>query len=158
MSKFEIHDNAEAIRFDGHDREVEARARLEEYTDSELLDMFRTIQSIHGDNEWCDTFTEYEVDDWFSCSSPSDIARAFEGVSIDGLMRYNGNGNIENVTEEELEQEARSYCSDLVWWVVNGYYSDLDLIADDAELFDGWDDIDRADDDEEKQEIIDNFQ
>jgi len=93
------------------------------------LDVARELNSWYGNQEWCDAWDPEEYID--NCvteaESAKELIRAmyYGGATInDELWRINGYGNLEGVTESELEEEASDYARD---------------IAD--ELEDHWDDI-----------------
>lgn len=87
---------------------------LQENT-SELLQACREANSYNGQFDFCDYYEDIEeVCDFMS---GYELARAIiygDVTNVIDPVRFNGYGNLENVTEYELEQEALDYIDELL--------------------------------------------
>lgn len=87
---------------------------LQENT-SELLQACKDANSYNGQFDFCDYYEDIEeVCDFMS---GYELARAIiygDVTNVVDPVRFNAYGNLENVTEYELEQEALDYIEDLL--------------------------------------------
>ena len=95
---------------------------LEEMSDSELLDVFREA------NRWDGSFDFVDAFDFEELASMTNNAYEFgrsivygDVTNINDPVRYNAYGNLESVSENNLELEARGYIDDLVNWLGDNY-------------------------------------
>ena len=85
-----------------------------------LLEMAREINAYDGNEDWADTFSIEDADDYMTLT-PSEILRAIffgdieDGVGYsDAQIRFNGYANIEIVSNYTLEKEAWGYKDDIL--------------------------------------------
>lgn len=129
-------------------REDCARCMLEtNYTEAELLDFYRAANSWDGSFEFVDT---WYLEDLIDCCAgdTKSLVRLVEDVAscdrlnVYDLLRYDSLGNLEAVTESDLETEATDNLEDLAWWIVNdsgAHYVIDELDPEDQEIFEAWD-------------------
>lgn len=82
-------------------------------TTDKLLGMARELNQWDGSQDWADTFSLEDADDYLTGVAPSEILRSlFFGNIEDGVIysdaqvRYNGCGNLEVISSYALANEA----------------------------------------------------
>ena len=149
-------DNNVAIKLESYEeRKAEIVSRLKDYLNEDLLDIYREAMSYDGSFDFCDAF---DLEDLISMTDNKyELVRSIiygDVKSIDGMVRYNAYGNLESVTEYDLQWECEDYIDDLAEWLMDNYDNTNSLYEDDKELFEAWWDIDhdQYDWDEEEEE------
>ena len=136
----------DAIELTAYDeRKAEIESRLADYTDEDLLRLFRDANIYDGSFDFVDAFDSDYIDDYLCDMKPYDImCRVVFGKveTVNAMFRFNAYGNLESVSEWELRQECRESICDMAAWLVDGWYNVDGLYEDDKELFEAWDDID----------------
>lgn len=139
-----------AIKLKDEERKAEIIDRLKEYEGKDLLSICRDASCWDGSFEDLDAFDAEDVGEYvntddaygFMCSI------VFGNVeNVNAMLRFNAYGNLESVSEWDLEQEAISQIDDIADWLMDNYDQTYSLYGEDEELFDAWDNIDRYGDD-----------
>lgn len=150
-------DNHEAIKLTGDARKAEIESRLMDYLNDDLLRLFRDANSWDGYFDFADAF---DIEDL--CSMVDDKYELVRSViygdvtNVNDMVRYNAYGNLESVSEWDLEKECQDSICDMAGWLMDNYYHVDSLYEEDKELFEAWDDIDHDrydwDEDEDEEE------
>ena len=95
---------------------------LEEMNDSELLDVFREAYLWDGSFDFVDVFDFEELASMTNDTYEFGRSIVYGDVTnIIDPVRYNAYGNLESVSENELELEARDNVDDLANWLEDNY-------------------------------------
>lgn len=71
------------------------------------------------------------------------------------MLRFNDYGNLENVSQHELEEEAANSTSEITSWLIDNWHQiDVGLYDEEFELLGAWEDLDNLDTTEEKEEYM----
>lgn len=149
-------DNSKAIRLESYEeRKAEIIIRLNGYLNEDLLNIYREAMSYDGSFDFCQVIDLEELIS--ETDNKYELIRSIiygDVKSIDGMVRYNAYGNLESVTEYDLQWECEDYIGDLAEWLMDNYDNTDSLYEDDKELFEAWWDIDhdQYDWDEEEEE------
>ena len=149
-------DNTVAIKLESYEeRKAEIIIRLNDYLNEDLLSIYREAMCYDGSFDFCDAFDLEELIGMVD--NKYELVRSIiygDVKSIDGMVRYNAYGNLESVTEYDLQWECEDYIDDLAEWLMDNYDHVSGLYEDDKELFEAWWDIDhdQYDWDEEEEE------
>lgn len=142
-----IHNFEDAIKLTGEERKNEIIERLKDYNGKDLLSICREAHSWNGSFDFADVF---DIEDLCSMMSAYDVARSIiygDVTNVNDMVRFNAYGNLENVSEWDLEEEARDNIDEIADWLMDNYDQTYSLYSDDAELFEAWENIDRYGDD-----------
>ena len=142
----------DAIKLTGDERKAEVVNRLNDYLDSDLLNICREANSYDGSFDFADA---YDLEDICSCVDAYEVARSIiygNVESVNDMVRYNAYGNLESVCEWDLEKEARDQIDEIADWLMDDWSEAYSLYDDDKELFDAWWDIDHDQYDWDKEE------
>lgn len=150
-------DNHEAFKLTGDARKAEIESRLADYLNDDLLRLFRDANNWDGYFDFVDAF---DIEDL--CSMVDDKYELVRSViygdvtNVSDMVRYNAYGNLESVSEWDLEKECQDSICDMAGWLMDNYYHVDSLYEEDKELFEAWDDIDHDrydwDEDEDEEE------
>lgn len=136
-------DNQEAIKLTGDARKAEIISRLNDYESKDLLNICRDANCYDGSFDFCDAF---DIEDL--CSMADDKYELVRSViygnvtNVMDMVRYNAYGNLESVTEWDLEKECEESIDEIADWLMDNYNNTDSLYSDDEELFETWWEID----------------
>ena len=95
---------------------------LEEMSDNELLDVFREAHLWDGSFDFVDVFDFEELAGMTNDTYEFGRSIVYGNVTnIIDPVRYNAYGNLESVSENELELDARDNVDDLADWLEDNY-------------------------------------
>ena len=137
----------DAIKLKDDERKSEIIERLKDYNGKDLLSICREACSWDGSFDFADA---YDIEDLCSMMSAYDVARSIiygDVTNVNDMVRFNAYGNLENVSEWDLEEEARDNIDEIADWLMDNYNKTYSLYSDDEELFEAWENIDRYGDD-----------
>ena len=110
-------DNQEAIKLTGDARKAEIISRLNDYESKDLLNICRDANCYDGSFDFCDAF---DIEDL--CSMADDKYELVRSViygnvtNVMDMVRYNAYGNLESVTEWDLEKECEESIDEIADW------------------------------------------
>ena len=99
--------------------ETRIAAELQEMTDDDLRQVYYEAQAWDGSFDFLDT---YDIEDIADMLSGYELARAIiygDVTNICEPVRFNGYGNLENVSEWEIDSEAQDNIPELAYWLVD---------------------------------------
>jgi len=94
-------------------------AELENMEDAELLAVFQCANSYDGCFDWCDAF---DIEEVVEMMDKYEIARSIIYGNVTNIcepVRFNGCGNLENVSVYQLYDEAHDNVSELAYWLLD---------------------------------------
>lgn len=138
-----IMENEKAIWLTGDGRVNEVVDRLRDYRDSDLLYLYREANSYDGSFEFAYTFDVSDLTCIFD--NTNDLVHAIIHGNVTNItdeVRFDGNGDLESVTEEALYADCEAFIEELAEWLMNNHSQVDGLYTEDEELFNKWQEID----------------
>ena len=91
----------------------------------ERLEICRNINSYDGSMDWADS---WDLEEIASFTDSYELARAIiygNVTNVNENVRYNGYGNLENVSDYDLEKESENYISEIIDFIESNGFSYL---------------------------------
>ena len=92
----------------------------------ERLDICRRINGYDGSMDWVDS---WDLEEIASFTDAYELARAIIYGNVANIVdevRYNGYGNLETVSNYDLEKESENCISEIIDFIESNGFSDLD--------------------------------
>lgn len=149
----------EAIRLtNNNDRKAEIKNRLDDYYDEDLLSICQQANSYDGSFDWCSAFDAEDIGIFADGLDTYELLCSIVSGNVNNvndMLRFNAYGNLENVSQRELEEEAANSTSEITSWLIDNWHQiDVGLYDEEFELLGAWEDLDNLDTTEEKEEYL----
>lgn len=141
------------------ERKAEIKSRLADYEDKDLLSFYRQANAYDGSFDFVDVFDPEDIDDYMGDSQDGYYrllcAVVFGNVdNVNDYLRFNAYGNLESVSEYELQDDCKNYLDDLADWIIDYWWQiDYSICEEDKELLQAWEyGYDEEDEEEESED------
>ena len=134
---------------DKNERRNEIKERLDNYEERDLRGVYQYVNSYNGNFDFIDVFFPEEIDelsnDIYSFYDILVMVVCGNVNSLDDWLRLDSYGNIESVSECELDKECLEHTNDLADWLLDNYWHvNESLYDEDRELLEAWEEIDNG--------------
>ena len=112
------------------DIEEDEREIVKEYlleNPQTIIDIAHEINSWNGSQDWVDA---WDLDELASCIKTMELIRAIvygDVQNIDDMVRYNAYGNLETISDTELEEEAKDNVDSVIDYIYDLYPNHIDI-------------------------------
>ena len=135
-------DFEEAVKIEDYElRLAELQARLHDYEMADLRSIYREANCWDGSFDFIDVFDMESVGDYIDTSDAYGfMCRIVHGKvnTMDDWLRVNAYGNLESVSNYDIDFDCRYNIDCLADWLID-YYEHIDcLYEEDKELLDAW--------------------
>lgn len=107
----------------------------ENLTTDELLEMTQSVNSYNGALDWLDYWENDEEFFETMFQTKDDVARAIcygDYNYTDDYVKFNAYGNLESVSQWELEEKLNEYKEEIIDEYLNAYEEDKEYFNDDV--------------------------